>query len=50
MRITEKLFLVFLLIFMLSVVTVTLLSRRAAEQELLGDVVRSTRVLGVSLS
>ena len=50
MRITEKLLLVFLPIFMLSIVTVTLLSRRAAEQVLLEDVVRSTRALGLSFS
>lgn len=50
MRITEKLLLVFLPIFLLSVVSVTLLSRRAAEQILLEDVSRSARVLGLGLS
>ncbi len=50
MRIIEKFLVLFLPIFLLSVVAVTLLSRHAAERELLADVVRTGQALGVGLS
>jgi HAMP domain-containing protein len=50
MRITEKVLLLFLPTFMLSVVTMTLLSRRAAEQILIEDVALNGRALGINLA
>ena len=49
MRTTEKILLLFLPTFMLSVVMMTLLSRRAAESVLIEDVARSGRTIGLSL-
>ena len=49
MRITEKILLLFLPIFMLAVVAMTLFTRRAAEQVLIEDVGRNASVLSLSL-
>ena len=49
MRITEKILLLFLPTFMLSVVTMTLLSRRAAEKILIEDVAFNGRALRINL-
>jgi PAS domain S-box-containing protein len=49
MRTTEKILLLFLPTFMLSVVTMTLLSRRAAESVLIGDAARSGRTIAINL-
>ena len=50
MRITEKLLLVFIPTFMLSVVTMTLFSKRAAQQTLVQDVVRSGLSISLNLA
>ncbi len=50
MRITEKLLLVFIPTFMLSVVTMTLFSKRAAQQALVHDVVRSGLAISLNLA
>ncbi|MBT5143883.1 MAG: HAMP domain-containing protein [Gemmatimonadetes bacterium] len=50
MRIIEKLLVLFLPIFLLSVVAVTLLSRQAATEELLSDAIRTGTALGTGLS
>ncbi|MDA0335830.1 MAG: HAMP domain-containing protein [bacterium] len=50
MRTTDKILLLFLPTFLLSVVMMTLLSRRAAESVLIGDVARSGRTIGTNLT
>lgn len=49
MRTTEKILLLFLPTFLLSVVLMTLFSRRAAERVLIEDVARSGRALSITL-
>ena len=49
MRTTEKILLLFLPTFLLSVVLMTLLSRRAAERVLIEDVARSGRAFSITL-
>ena len=50
MRITEKLLLVFIPTFLLSVVTMTLFSRRAVEEALIQSVVKSGHAISINLS
>ena len=50
MRITEKLLLVFIPTFLLSVVTMTLFSRRAVEEALIQSVVKSGHAMSINLN